>query len=102
MAVLHDGKLVSYDKTIFGNYKATYETDKNRYIVHNDIGITDEYENIIFEGDVCKCPNGSKGVVAYSGELGTYCIFDYNEDTYYVLTDETGSETVVVGNVIEG
>lgn len=102
IVALQDGSLGVYKPHKFFSDKIKIIFNEEPYVIHYDTGIKDKTGNVIFEGDICKCPQGSYGVVAYSGQTGSYCIFDDNNDLYYVLTDEVGNDTMVIGNVIDG
>lgn len=102
MVILPDGAFAECRKTMFGNYKMTILFDDESYILHYDVGIYDKNKNLIFEGDICKNENGEEYVVAYSKEALAYCLFGYENYTYYVLSEEVGDEVEIVGNVIDG
>lgn len=100
--VFNDNTLGVVKDSFFHDYKVDIIYDESPYIVHIDTGVTDKNGNNIFEGDICTCPNDATGVVAYSTQAGAYCIFDNDNSLYYILNDENGGYTEIVGNVLEG
>lgn len=72
------------------------------YVIHFDTGTYDKNNNVIFEGDICKDKDGNEYIVGYGREVGAYCLFDYDNDLYYILVDEVSNDVEVVGNVFDG
>ena len=102
IVVFDDNTLGIVKYTFFHNLKVDIIINESPYVVHMDTGITDKNGKNIFEGDICTCPNDSTGIVAYSTQTGSYCIFDNDNSLYYILNDENGGYTEVIGNVFEG
>lgn len=103
MAMLPDGALcVMKKKFPFQRYKVHVLLNEEGYVVHDYAGAISKNGYYIMEGDICTCPNDSTGVVAYDSQAGGYCIFDENNSIYYVLTEEVGNQTNVIGNVFDG
>jgi hypothetical protein len=97
-----DGALAVLEKKAFNRYKVKTIWDEAPYVVHSETGVDDKNGTRIFEGDICATSKVKDGIVAYSQQIGAYCIFDYNNDVYYILTDEHGEDVEVVGNVFDG
>lgn len=102
MVILPDGAFAEYKNTVFGNYKMKVLYNEEPYVLHYDVGFYDNNHNPIFEGDICRNEKGEKYIVAYSKETLAYCLFGYDNDTYYLLSDDVGNEIEIVGNVIDG
>ena len=102
MIVMPDGALAVLEKKAFNRYKVKTIWDEAPYVVHSETGVDDKNGTRIFEGDICATSKVKDGIVAYSQQIGAYCIFDYNNDVYYILTDEHGEDVEVVGNVFDG
>lgn len=102
MLILPDGALAICEKKMFGRYRLNIIWDEVSYTLHFDTGIYDKNKHVIFEGDICKDKDGNEYVVGYGREVGAYCLFDYDNDLYYILVDEVGKDVEVVGNVLEG
>lgn len=102
MVILPDGAFAEYKNTVFGNYKMKVLYNEEPYVLHYDVGFYDKNHNPIFEGDICRNEKGEKYIAAYSKETLAYCLFGYDNDTYYLLSDDVGNEIEIVGNVIDG
>lgn len=102
MIVFDDGAFGVLNNSWFHSYTVDVVINEDGLIVHYGTGINDKNGHQIFEGDICKCPNDSKGIVAFNTQVGSYCIFDYDNDIYYLFTDEVGNDTEVIGNVCDG
>lgn len=102
MIVLPDGAVASLQKAWFNRYKMRVMWDETTYVVHSETGVDDKNGTRIFEGDICATSKVKDGIVAYSQQIGAYCIFDYNNDVYYIITDEHAEDIAVIGNVFDG
>lgn len=102
MIVMPDGALAVLEKKAFNKYKIKVMWDEAPYVVHSETGVDDKNGTRIFEGDICATSKVKDGIVAYSQQIGAYCIFDYNNDVYYILTDEHGEDVEITGNVFDG
>ena len=102
MIVFDDGALGVLHDSLLHSYNVDVIYDESPYTVHYLTGIIDKNGLEIFEGDICTCPNDTIGVVAFSSQIGAYCIFDDDNHLYYVLDDEGAGFTEVVGNVFDG
>lgn len=101
MILFDNGELGILNKSWLHSYSVDVETDVERYALHFGIGIADKNGKQIFEGDICTCPNNSKGIVSYSAQIGAYCIFDFDNDVYYALSQESSEFTEIIGNVFD-
>lgn len=86
-----------------------YEIDENeneRFIVQYDTNMFDKYYRHIYEGDICKIYNADDkdavGVVAWSDDIGSYCVFDGKNLQYYVLMASTRDNFEIIDNVCDG
>lgn len=102
MIVFDDGALGVLNNSWFHSYTVDVVINEDGFIVHFGTGINDKNGYQIFEGDICKCPKDSKGIVSYNTQVGSYCIFDDDNELYYILTDEVGNDTEIIGNVCDG
>ena len=95
--LLPDKLVEMYDMDADGNEKFT---------IQYDTGMVDKYYHLIYEGDICKVHNTGDdnviGVVAWSNDIGSYCAFDYNNSSYYVLTENTRDNFEIIDNVCDG
>ena len=101
IVLFDDGALGVLNRSWFHSYSVDIIFDEEQYSVQFGTEISDKNGMQIFEGDICTCPNDSEGVVAYSTQIGTYCIFDFDNDLYYVLSQESSELTEIIGNVFD-
>lgn len=88
-------------KTLFGTEKLHLVSDK-RYICQQDVGLSDVYDCLIYEGDICKIEHlDVVGVVAYASEHASYYLFDDKNLKYYPLNEEYCKQMEIIGNVLE-
>lgn len=102
IVLFDDGALGVLHNSLFHSYSVDIVYDESRFIIHYPTDIIDKNGVQIFEGDFCTCPNDTIGIVAFSSQIGAYCIFDDDNHLYYVLDDEDAGLTEVVGNVFDG
>ena len=86
-----------------------YEIDDDgneKFVIQYDTNMLDKYYHLIYEGDICRIHNAddedSVGIVAWSEDLGSYCVFDYNNSKYYVLMHSTQNNFEIIDNVCDG
>ena len=88
-------------KTLFGTEKLSLVSSK-RYVYHQDIGLSDVNNHLIFEGDVCKIKHLNViGVITYIPENAAYYLLDDKNLKYYPLNEERCKQIEIIGNVFE-
>ncbi len=102
ITILQDGALAVITKGMFNKYRIRVLWDEEPYVIHNETGFYDKHGHKIFEGDICKTSKVENGIVGYGEPVGAYCIFDYDNDVYYIITDEHAEDIAVIGNVFDG
>ena len=88
-------------KSLFGTEKLSLASE-HRYTYHQDIGLNDKNNKLIFVGDICKIEHLNViGVVAYVAEHASYYLLDNKNLKYYPLNKERCSEIEIIGNVFD-
>lgn len=100
-----NGSLFILKKKLFGHDKITM-LKGSRYVIHRNTLLVDKGCNVIYEGDICKgiAEEGFEhihGVVAYSREVGMYCIFDEENSKFYPMVEQLCENVEIVGNVFD-
>lgn len=103
-----DGALYYMKKRGFLPDKLVYvhEIDESadRFALQYATGTRDKNERMIYEGDICKLynlPDGTaRAVISWSGEIGLFCAFDFDNEKYYSIYGNASSENIeVVGDI---
>lgn len=101
---LNNGDLYMIKKSKFGKEKLELVSPE-RYIWHDDIGLTDKNKVLIHEGDIVEAHVAEDryiiGMITYASELSAYIILSFNPNEYYILGDKISGEIKQIGNVIE-
>ena len=101
-----DGKLFLIKQSLFGMVKVPLALDSEKYIYHQDIGLTDKIGNEIFEGDYIQAKVDENktvvGLVAFAIELSAWVILCVDSDEFYTLGSEVMEFIQVIGNVFDG
>ena len=102
--LMPNNKLVKMIPSIFGCLK--FELYNERYVLHQDIGLNDSSNKLIFIGDYLKCKVSEDkivyGLVCYAPELSSYIILCEETNEFYTLGNEVTEFIEVVGNVFDG
>lgn len=92
-------------KTILGGLKLIY-VDNEDFVIHRDIGLHDNNEVLIYEGDFLECRVSEdrivRGVVSYAHEISSYVILCFDCNEYFTLGSEVSEFIEVIGNVFDG
>lgn len=110
-----NGELFLIKQAIFGMAKVPLALDSERYIYHEDIGLTDKAGREVFEGDYIRAVVGKVdendensedkveiGLVSYAHELSAYVILCVDSDTFYTLGSSVCEYIEIIGNVFDG
>lgn len=110
-----DGELFLIKKSVFGLVKVPLSLSPDRYIYHEDIGLTDRTGREVFEGDYVRATVGKVdendensedkveiGLVTYAHELSAYVILSVDSDVFYTLGSSVSTEIQIIGNVFDG
>lgn len=101
-----NGDLFLIKQSLFGMVKVPLALDSERYICHQDIGLYDKEQTLIYEGDYLKAKVAEDkeviGMVCYAYELSGYVILCSDSYEYYTLGSNVVSETLIIGNVFDG
>lgn len=107
-----DGELFRIKKFLLGIIKTFTVLSLDRYVCHQDIGLTDKTGRDVFEGDYIRAvvgkvdENGEDkveiGLVTYAHELSAYIILCVDSDTWYTLGNSVCEFIEVIGNVFDG
>lgn len=100
-----DGDLYILKNSIFSGVKLEL-LQEVLYIYHNDIGLYDKEDVLVYEGDYIEAKISDDktviGLVAYAHELSAYVILCVDSDEFYTLGSEVTEYIKVVGNVFDG
>ncbi len=101
-----DGELFLIKQSLFGMTKVPLVLSQDRYIYHEDIGLYDKENVLVYEGDYIQAEveedKSVIGVVAYAHELSSYVILCVDSDEFFTLGSTTTEFIQVVGNVFDG
>lgn len=101
-----DGELFLIKQSLFGMTKVPLVLSQDRYIYHEDIGLYDKENVLVYEGDYIQAEveedRSVIGVVAYAHELSSYVILCVDSDEFFTLGSTTTEFIQVVGNVFDG
>lgn len=101
VAITPDGDIILIKDGLFGTNRIEYGNDA-RYTYHNDIGLFDKEDNLIYEGDFCKSNDDRTGLIYYSEEKAAYIFLDLNKNEYLDLGKVICSQWLtVIGNVFD-
>ena len=99
-----DGELIKNDKSILGWGKPTF-VSQNRYVYQQSTEIFDRDNVEVFIGDYLEATVENdeviKGLVTFSEELQTNIILCFENDKYYILSNEVSDRIKVISNVFE-
>lgn len=77
----------------------------DKYIIHNEIGLYDKNNELVFEGDYVKAMVGEDrevvGLVVFAHELSSYVILCVDSEEYFTLGTEVSKYIEVVGNIFD-
>lgn len=101
-----DGELFLIKQSLFGMTKVPLVLSQDRYIYHEDVGLYDKENVLVYEGDYLQAEveedRSVIGVVAYAHELSSYVILCVDSDEIFTLGSTTTEFIQVVGNVFDG
>lgn len=101
-----DGELFKIKKSIFGMVKVPLALSQDRYIYHNAIGLLDNNQKQVFEGDYIRAEvsegKSVVGLVAFAEEISSYVILCADSNEFYALGSEITEFIEVIGNVFDG
>lgn len=76
-----------------------------RFIVHNDIRLTDKFGYLIHEGDIVEAEvNPNEFIMTMIGwlpERAAYGLLDFESETFYTLGEEQCEHVRIVGNIFD-
>lgn len=93
-----NGDLVQINKSKFGKEKIKLISDD--CVVHNDIGLCDKNNRLIFEGDIVSHYNVT-GIVTYVKEQASYVLVDCINKKYYPIYEQVANQCTIIGNVFD-
>ena len=101
-----DGDLFLIKKSIFGRTKKPILLESDRYVYHNDIGLFDKNENLIYIGDYVRAQVEENrfviGVVACAQDPAAYAILCEDIEECFILGSEVCQFVEKIGNVFDG
>ena len=104
--MMPNGKLLKMKKSTFGRIKILLELPQERYVYHEDIGLYDKRNDLIFIGDYIKAKVADDrtviGVVTFARELSSYIILCVDCDEYFTLGESVCKYIEIIGNVFDG
>jgi hypothetical protein len=101
-----DGDLFLIKKSIFGRTKKPILLESDRYVYHNDIGLFDKNENLIYIGDYVRAQVEENrfviGVVNCAIDPAAYAILREDIEECFILGSEVCQFVEIIGNVFDG
>lgn len=101
-----DGELFLIKHFLFGMIKVPLILSSDRYIYHQDIGLYDKDNKLIYEGDYLKAQVAEDktmvGLVVFAHELSSYVILCVDQNEFYMLGSDVSAELQIIGNVFDG
>lgn len=99
------GNIFIEKKTWYGLNKLVIVDEKDRYTIHRETGMYDKFDDMIYEGDICKLEFEDKtitGLVVYYDQHASFYLINYDNDTFYPMRDEYYKDHIeVIGAIME-